>query len=63
MKDINWSGPMPDCDLCVGSTATEGIYDAPTKMGPWANLCEKHMKDYGLPAAAFRRIPISTSKN
>jgi hypothetical protein len=62
MKDIRWDEPMPKCDLrydTPGQLATEcgpGEYDAPTRYGPWANLCEKHMKSHGIPGPAFHRV-------
>lgn len=36
MKTINVS-VMPACDLCGHA---DGIYDAPTLFGSWANMCE-----------------------
>lgn len=38
---------LPNCDLC----AAEGVkkiahYDAATRMGSWANLCEEHFARY-----------------
>jgi len=40
---------LPPCDFCV----EEGVdrpahYDAATKMGPWANMCEEHFRQYGI---------------
>ena len=35
---------LPACDVC-GDPA---VYDAKTKSGPWANLCEKDFKVHGL---------------
>ena len=36
MKDIEWSGKIPDCDICK---EIAGPYDAKTIYGPWANMC------------------------
>lgn len=33
-------GYLPQCDFC----SEKAIYDAKTKMGPWAYMCEKHFK-------------------
>lgn len=59
MKDIIWNQPMPPCDFDIdllGVPCGPGIYDAPTTMGPWANLCELHMKACGIAGPAFRRV-------
>lgn len=38
---------LPFCDMCRdGQTLAK--YDAKTTMGPWANMCEKHWKQYSL---------------
>jgi hypothetical protein len=38
---------LPFCDLCSdGKTLAQ--YDAATKMGSWAYLCEAHFRDYGV---------------
>jgi hypothetical protein len=35
---------IPKCDFC----SKKAVYDARTKMGPWANLCEDHFKRFGI---------------
>lgn len=35
---------FPKCDFC----SEKAKYDARTRMGPWAYLCEKHFKEYGV---------------
>ena len=35
---------LPDCDLC-GVAAS---YDGKTIYGPWANMCDKCFKKYGV---------------
>ncbi len=52
-RDITWNKPLPPCDICKEPAP----YDAPTKFGPWANLCDKHMKEMGIEPPAFRRVP------
>jgi len=37
MKTIE-KDPLPKCDFC----GNDAEYDAPTKMGPWANMCKEH---------------------
>lgn len=61
-KEIDWTSEMPKCDICVAgryNPVKQGIYDAPTHGGPWANLCTTHMRDH-VPAnctIGFKRIP------
>jgi hypothetical protein len=42
----------PRCDFCKNSELhnanVEAHYDAKTVMGPWANMCDKHFKFYGI---------------
>ena len=33
---------LPKCDFCDA----QAVYDAKTVIGPWANLCEEHFKEY-----------------
>ena len=33
------------CDLCPPEDETIAYYDAKTKWGPWANMCEKHFAE------------------
>ena len=35
---------IPDCNFC--ENGTPGPYDFATRMGPWANGCEKHWRQY-----------------
>ena len=35
---------LPACDFC-GCAA---VYDAATKHGPWANMCEEHWVKHGV---------------
>ena len=40
---------IPTCDVCEYEDAKPGVpaaYDARTKMGPWANVCEAHFKSH-----------------
>ena len=34
---------LPKCDLCQNTA----LYDAKTKMGPWAYMCDECFNDYG----------------
>lgn len=36
----------PDCDLCGNGTKAD--YDAKTKLGPWANMCQAHYDELGV---------------
>ena len=35
---------IPNCDFCE----SEAKYDGKTRLGPWANMCSMHFKQYGL---------------
>lgn len=37
-------GSIPGCNFCQDGTA--GPFDFKTKMGPWANGCERHYLTY-----------------
>jgi len=37
-------GSIPECNFC--QDGTPGMYDFATRMGPWANGCEKHWKQF-----------------
>lgn len=45
---------IPDCDICkhpaYGHKKVPALYDAATKQGPWAYLCQEHFDSmaYGL---------------
>lgn len=48
MKDIQWVGELPRCDLCkILSLEAEAPYDGPTRGGPWANMCHNHLVLFG----------------
>lgn len=36
----------PSCDFC--NISTPAMIDGKTKMGPWANMCNKHYAMYGV---------------
>lgn len=40
---------LPECDFCrtFGQTRLAAV-DGKTNRGPWANMCDKHFKLYGL---------------
>ena len=52
---------LPCCDLCrsLGATVV-AHYDAATKMGPWAFLCEDHFAQYayGLGTGRGQRLVV-----
>ena len=59
-KIIPWSSDMPPCALCqqVG-VHKAGVYDVPTSLGPWADLCFKHMTEYGVNIGiGFKRMKV-----
>jgi len=35
---------IPECQFC--QDGTPGPYDFPTRMGPWANGCQMHWRQY-----------------
>ena len=38
----------PDCDVCeAGGVKRPALYDAKTKHGPWAYLCQEHFDRIG----------------
>lgn len=41
---------IPPCDLCnhLGEPPHPAEYDGKTRMGPWANMCERHFRMYGV---------------
>jgi hypothetical protein len=41
---------IPTCDLCthVGEPPHPAEYDGATSMGPWANMCARHFRLYGV---------------
>lgn len=64
-REIKWTEGMPKCDFeSLDGTLMDcpysGIYDGKTKMGPWANMCEDHLKRFGYPDSdglTNKRIP------
>jgi hypothetical protein len=36
---------LPNCDIC--QTPESAVYDAPTKQGPWANMCPTCLEKHG----------------
>lgn len=57
-KKIMWSSDIPPCALCQQAGRHKpGIYDVPTTFGPWADLCRKHMIEFGVNTGiGFERI-------
>lgn len=53
MKDLQVS-KLPDCDICQSKGT--GVYDAPTKQGPWANMCEACYKAHHNGTIGTRRV-------
>ena len=47
---------IPECNFC--QDGTPGPYDFPTVMGPWANGCETHWKEY----RASARLGVGTGQ-
>jgi hypothetical protein len=40
---------LPFCDFCRSENhSRKAKYDAKTKLGPWANMCEYHYLHYGI---------------
>lgn len=41
---------LPHCDICEakGHEGVSAHYDGKTFLGPWANMCAKHFKSYGV---------------
>lgn len=63
MKDIQWTGEMPECqggliDLFGGSCHEPGEYDVPTVDGPWADLCKDHRAQYATGNMGTHRVPV-----
>lgn len=57
-KKIVWVSEMPMCDLCkkIG-VSKEGKFDVKTVWGPWANLCRKHLQEFGTDLSiGFERV-------
>jgi len=43
--EARFVGPLPMCDVCGKRKC---VYDAKTRLGPWAFLCEECYKVYGI---------------
>lgn len=40
---------IPDCDFCnLLGKGVKASVDGATKMGPWANMCPEHFRQYGV---------------
>jgi hypothetical protein len=41
---------IPECSFCLRMDGihTPAMYDGKTTIGPWAFMCMKHMRQYGL---------------
>lgn len=40
---------LPNCDFCTSRGETRSArYDGKTKLGPWANMCNKDFNEYGV---------------
>lgn len=46
------------CDIC----GEDAYYDCKTTQGPWANLCENHFREIGLPDGATK-FKLPDAKN
>lgn len=39
---------LPNCDFCTQQGVVKAAsYDGKTSMGPWANMCTTHYRQYG----------------
>jgi hypothetical protein len=57
VKDVTTTH-FPDCDMCLErgeSAARLGRYNAPTKLGPWANLCDPCFAVVGIDSSVTER--------
>lgn len=48
---------LPKCDFC-GEPAP---YDDKTTKGPWANMCQKHWKEYGFKIGSKRELIVKAA--
>lgn len=51
MEQVYWLSPLggfDDFDVPYDLTPGSVMYDAKTKMGPWANMTEQSFKQYGV---------------
>jgi len=54
---------LPKCDFCRGAVlgldnpdASLALYDGPTRQGPWAYMCKRHLKSVGYPKSENTRM-------
>ena len=50
-KSVEMIGTPYGCNFCESEGATEiknAQYDAKTRFGPWAYMCEQHWQEHGL---------------
>jgi hypothetical protein len=38
---------LPDCDFHEPGSEVEAKFDARTRRGPWAFMCQQHFEEYG----------------
>lgn len=39
---------LPNCDMCdMEGKEIKALYDAKLNIGPWANVCQEHFRQYG----------------
>ena len=50
---------LPKCDFCDAQAA----YDAKTKYGPWANMCQRCFWMHGIGLGIGRRQKLQEKKN
>ena len=62
-KTQKWKGDAPFCDFCGEWTAGTTFVDGVTKMGPWALMCEKCFKQFGVRVAPGSGQRYSTDSN
>lgn len=59
-KPIQWTEKLPLCDFCsMHGLETPAPYDGKTTQGPWGNMCDLHLKEYGFPVSnelTFERV-------
>jgi len=49
LVDVKIPGTVSYCDFCTDENkSVVAIYDAKTRMGFWAYLCEAHFQMYGI---------------
>lgn len=53
MSDSMVVAVLPPCDICryvdrPTNKIETAAYDGKTKDGPWANMCERHFKSFGI---------------